>query len=79
MTSITRNDGTIFVTPSYREILSAKKKSLLKKEIRMLSENYGEFLFIRKKMLRNMKWHSRKKLVIHSAKPSGVILKNHQI
>jgi len=49
MPYITREDGTRFVTPSYRDILSAKKASLLKKEILLLSGNYGEYITLHKK------------------------------
>lgn len=49
MAIIERDDGVKFISPSYRELISAKKKSLLKKEIQMLSANYGSFAFIRKK------------------------------
>jgi len=49
MAYITREDGTHFVIPSYRDILSAKKPSLLKKEILLLSANYGEYITLQRK------------------------------
>src|SRR5665213_2262909 len=49
MPHITREDGEHFVTPSYRDILSAKKASLLKKEILLLSSNYGNFITLHRK------------------------------
>jgi hypothetical protein len=49
MPYITREDGERFIIPSYRDILSAKKPSLLKKEIVLLSANYGEYINLQKK------------------------------
>lgn len=49
MAFITREDGTRFVIPSYREILAIKKPSLLKREILLLSANYGEYITLQKK------------------------------
>jgi hypothetical protein len=49
MPYITREDGERFIIPSYRDILSAKKPSLLKKEIMLLSANYGEYINLQKK------------------------------
>lgn len=49
MAYITREDGERFVIPSYRDVLSAKKQSLLRKEILLLSENYGEYITIQRK------------------------------
>ncbi|MDX1901249.1 MAG: hypothetical protein SFW66_04475 [Gammaproteobacteria bacterium] len=49
MPYITREDGTRFVIPSYRDVLSAKKASLLKREIQLLSSNYGEYITLHRK------------------------------
>lgn len=51
MAYITREDGERFVIPSYRDVLSAKKSALLKREIMMLSTNYGEYITLQKKNL----------------------------
>lgn len=44
-----REDGERFVIPSYRDVLSAKKPGLLKREILLLSTNYGNYVTIQKK------------------------------
>jgi hypothetical protein len=49
MAYITREDGEHFVIPSYRDVLSAKKTNLLKREIMLLSSNYGEYITLQKK------------------------------
>lgn len=49
MAYITREDGEHFVIPSYREVLSAKQKSLLKKDILTLSQSYGEYITLQQK------------------------------
>jgi hypothetical protein len=49
MAYITREDGERFVIPSYRDTLSTKKSNLLKREIMMLSSNYGEYITLQKK------------------------------
>jgi hypothetical protein len=49
MPYITREDGERFVIPSYRDVLSAKKKALLKREIMMLSASYGEYITLQRK------------------------------
>lgn len=49
MPYITREDGERFVIPSYRDSVSVKKASLLKKEIMLLSTNYGEYIALQKK------------------------------
>jgi hypothetical protein len=49
MPYVTREDGERFVIPSYRDTLSAKKTSLLKKEIKLLSSNYGEYITLQRK------------------------------
>ncbi len=49
MPQIIREDGERFIIPSYRDILSAKKPSLLKKEILLLSGNYGDYITLRRK------------------------------
>jgi hypothetical protein len=49
MPYITREDGERFVIPSYRDVISAKKQSLLKREILLLSANYGEYITLHRK------------------------------
>jgi hypothetical protein len=49
MAYITREDGEHFVIPSYRDVLSAKKQSLLRREILALSSNYGEYITLQRK------------------------------
>lgn len=49
MAYITREDGERFVIPSYRDVLRTTSKSLLKREILLLSANYGEFITLQKK------------------------------
>ncbi len=49
MPYITREDGERFIIPSYRDILSAKKPALLKKEVMLLSTNYGEYITLQRK------------------------------
>jgi hypothetical protein len=49
MPYITREDGERFIIPSYRDTISAKKASLLKKEITLLSANYGEYIALQRK------------------------------
>jgi hypothetical protein len=49
MSYIIREDGDRFVSPSYRDVLSAKKSSLLKQEILALSESYGGYISLHKK------------------------------
>lgn len=49
MSYITREDGERFVIPSYRDVISAKKQSLLKREILLLSTNYGEYITLHRK------------------------------
>lgn len=49
MPYITREDGERFVIPSYRDTLSAKKSALLKKELMLLSSNYGEYITLQRK------------------------------
>jgi hypothetical protein len=49
MPYITREDGERFVIPSYRDVISAKKQSLLKREILLLSTNYGEYITLHRK------------------------------
>jgi len=49
MPYITREDGERFIIPTYRDVLSAKKPSLLKKEILLLAANYGEYITLQKK------------------------------
>ncbi|RDI46532.1 hypothetical protein [Aquicella lusitana] len=49
MAYITREDGEHFVIPSYRDVLAVKNKSALKKEILLLSQNYGEYITLQRK------------------------------
>ena len=49
MAYLTREDGEHFVIPSYREVLSAKQKSVLKKDILLLSQSYGEYITLQRK------------------------------
>lgn len=49
MPYITREDGERFIIPSYRDVLSAKKPALLKKEVMLLSSNYGEYITLQRK------------------------------
>jgi hypothetical protein len=49
MPYITREDGERFIIPSYRDVLSAKKTALLKKEVLLLSSNYGEYITLQRK------------------------------
>jgi hypothetical protein len=49
MPYITREDGERFIIPSYRDVLSAKKPSLLRREILLLAGNYGEYITLQKK------------------------------
>lgn len=49
MAYITRDDGEHFVIPSYRDVLAAKQKSALKKEVLLLSQSYGEYITLQKK------------------------------
>lgn len=49
MPHISREDGVHFVVPSYRDLLSAKKPALLKKEILLLSSNYGNYITLQRK------------------------------
>lgn len=49
MAYITREDGERFIIPSYRDVLSAKKESLLRREVLLLSQNYGEYIALQRK------------------------------
>jgi len=49
MSFITREDGEHFVIPSYRDVLTVKQTSQLKKEILLLSKSYGEYITLQKK------------------------------
>ncbi len=49
MPYIAREDGEHFVIPSYRDVLSAKNKGQLKKDIHLLSQSYGEYITLQKK------------------------------
>lgn len=49
MSFIAREDGEHFVIPSYREVLSTKNKTQLKKDILLLSQSYGEYITLNKK------------------------------
>jgi len=49
MPYITRDDGERFIIPSYRDVITTKKTALLKKEILLLAESYGGFIYLQKK------------------------------
>lgn len=49
MPYITREDGEKFVIPSYRDTLRVKSTGILKREILLLSSNYGEYITLQKK------------------------------
>lgn len=49
MPYITREDGEHFVIPSYRDVITAKQKAALKKEILLLSQSYGEYITLQRK------------------------------
>jgi len=49
MAYITREDGVHFVIPSYRDVLTFKQKSQLKKDILLLSQSYGGYITMQKK------------------------------
>jgi len=49
MPYITREDGVRFIIPSYRDVLTAKKQSTLRKEIMTLSASYGEYVALQRK------------------------------
>ena len=49
MSYITREDGEHFVIPSYRDVITSKQKSFIKKEILLLSQSYGEYITLQKK------------------------------
>lgn len=49
MAQLVRSDGEYFVSPSYRDVLIAKQKNILKKDILHLSQNYGEYITLQKK------------------------------
>lgn len=49
MPYITREDGQHFVIPSYRDVLTVKQKSQLKKEVLLLSKSYGDYITLQKK------------------------------
>src|SRR3990167_80168 len=49
MPYITREDGERFIIPSYRDVLSVKKQSLLRREVLLLASNYGEYATLQRK------------------------------
>lgn len=49
MPYITREDGERFIIPSYRDVLSAKKPTLLRREILLLCSSYGEYICLLRK------------------------------
>lgn len=49
MSYITREDGERFVIPSYRDVITVKKPSLLRREILLLSESYGPYITLQRK------------------------------
>src|SRR3990167_1727737 len=49
MPYITREDGERFIIPSYRDVLSVKKQSLLRREVLLLASSYGEYITLQRK------------------------------
>lgn len=49
MPYIIREDGEHFVIPSYRDVLTARNKTQLKKDILLLSQSYGEYITLQRK------------------------------
>jgi hypothetical protein len=49
MPYIAREDGEHFVIPSYRDVLTAKQKSVIQKDVISLSQSYGEFITMQRK------------------------------
>lgn len=49
MPFIEREDGERFVIPSYREVITAKNTGVLKKEINLLSKNYGQYITLQRR------------------------------
>src|SRR4029079_16909719 len=49
MPYITREDGERFVIPSYRDVITATNSGQLKREIKLLSQSYGEYITLQKK------------------------------
>ncbi|OGT41798.1 MAG: hypothetical protein A3F42_02205 [Gammaproteobacteria bacterium RIFCSPHIGHO2_12_FULL_37_34] len=49
MPYITRDDGERFVIPSYRDVMPARNKSALKRDVILLSKNYGEYITMQRK------------------------------
>lgn len=49
MPFITREDGEHFVIPSYRDVLTARNKNQLKKDILLLSQSYGNYITLQRK------------------------------
>jgi hypothetical protein len=49
MAYINRSDGERFIIPSYRDILTGRKPPILKREILLLAENYGNYIYLQKK------------------------------
>lgn len=49
MSYIAREDGEHFVIPSYRDVLTAKSTTAVKKEVMTLSQSYGEYITMQRK------------------------------
>lgn len=49
MAYITREDGERFIIPSYRDVLSAKKPAILRREIVLLCSSYGEYINLQRR------------------------------
>jgi hypothetical protein len=49
MPYITREDGEHLVIPSYRDVISAKQKNAIKKDVLALSQSYGEYITMQRK------------------------------
>jgi len=49
MPYINRSDGERFIIPSYRDVLTGRKPPILKREVLLLAENYGNYIYLQKK------------------------------
>lgn len=49
MAYVSREDGERFIIPSYRDVLVVKKQALLRKEILLLSSDYGGYITLQRK------------------------------
>lgn len=49
MPYINRSDGERFIIPAYRDVLAGRKPPILKREVLLLAENYGNYIYLQKK------------------------------